>query len=1103
MSHPNFTLFGMRGALALTAAGLALLASPSGASAQNNTRLLSDVSNAVPPLVMVLLDTSGSMEFERSTGTVPVCFNPGVDNFNPLSRVWARPRHVIAKEVFTGRFDGYYCERESRSLAPGFDDGYPIEHNVPKYTRQVRETGLLFLNRDLVRFGFMAFDSVPTSGDPFSYPNPPRLPETDLWNLGARGPAASHSPLIDFGDLSSPRVGVQRSEQLENAILNFIPFGSTPIAALFRDLNTFLATDPQVQNDIFRACRGRDVILVTDGQPTFDDCAPGEDDRNTARCAGYPYKTSLEELAELTVTHDVRVHVIGFDLAEADRKPCRGVNNIRDLPEDIECIHQLAMVGGTDSNDDPDDNTAAYIANNQVELTRELTKIINKIVDGTTARTKVATTRRTSTRNTNAGSYQFSSAFDLDPDFHLWRGRLERVESKCVNGALRVSDAINFGDALNTRDPNTRKVLTTLLDRNRLTQEISTGFIVENGRKEIRLNRAISTLDPLINATDRNATFEANVIEGVGFDQIVDLLDGSAPDRRPTSLADRRVLGDIFHSNPTIVGGPELSLNIPGYTRFANFVNPINNPRTTTVYVGSNDGTLHAFDAESDNGDELWSYLPIELQRRIYLQKATHIFGVDGSPVINDVRMFRGPGDQLPADVVDPVNNSQSRDNSGFNDVWDSVAVTGLRGGGRSYFALSVASPTTPRFLWELNPEVERRKLQVSNNDFFRSVSVDMSPSTPTIGLAYGEVALGVVVRASQNGDKFERGVAIVPGGLPANISTPGSVGKAIYVIDLNDGEIIRRFTTYNNDPNQPFRAAVTGAVAAHNDFPGKVLTRAFVGDASGRLLRVDLRSTNPADWTVKIFHDAFQGQDDTVRQPIFLRPAIATNAAGELVVLYGTGDIDDIESRKTGNAIFSLTERVRFVQNQFNVDAFLAVLNFKYTFSGAEKLTGSPLIFDSTAYFPTFVPNSTACSVGNGRVYGIDFNQTDENGNVLGRFDGGDDQFNPNNGGPNLRLNSGRAFFDLPAGTVIFGLEIAQKPACTPDVPDQLQNDNVGIQSFQAENLQQNLELVAQVGNNTNVGQLGPRSAINTLKFKLNRPPSAIFPLSWSSVLD
>lgn len=1087
--------------------GILLLGVVSPVSAQNDG--LTDVGSVAQPIVMILLDTSGSMEFVTAdsesgstTGVFPVCFDSTDPNSgDPLDQEWDRPRHVIAKEVLTGRFEDYYCEEVSRSLPPVFDDGYPVPHFEPRFSRRLEDTGLIFLNRELVRFGFMSFDSDRSGspGDPFNFPLEGSGGESLIWNLGARGPDATDSPLIAVGDLKNRTAGRRTAEQIQASIANFIPFNSTPLAALFHDLDFYLKTDDDIVNDEFQACRRREVILITDGQPSFDECTPGGDDEGKDFCRDYPYKTTLQEISDVVAEENVAVHVIGFNLSEEDSKPCTGGETLGDgvNGDNVACIHQMAYVGNTDSNEDApggsEDNVFAYVANNQLELTRDLTRILNQALIGTTARTRTSTTGRTNFRDVSGGTYQFGAAFDVDVTSHLWRGRLERTERRCAGGALLDPVTIDYGELLNEKDPASRVIYTPLLDPDNEEAAPQDAYLTQNGSELINFAQQRTTLRTVIADDDLDDAFNTGVLPGTDIAEIQALARGER-DRAG------RVLGGIFHSNPVIVGGPELSLNIPGYQTFANAVNPVDDPRRTMVYVGANDGTLHAFNAEYDPADdpvdELWAFLPQELQQRLYLQKATRINGVDGSPLVGDVRLFRGAN--KPADVVDPVGDSV-QDTSQFFDIWDTVLIAGLRTGGRSYFSLSVADPEEPRFLWELNPETERRTLAFSS-DKVTTVSVDLTPSEPLIGLAVGEPAMGTVLMTDDDDVRFERGIAILPGGQPASQGNPGDVGKVIFVVDLATGEVLRRFTTYNNNDSTPIEFPVTGSVAAHDNFPGKILTRAFVGDAGGRLLRIDLRSDKPENWSVDVFHDAFEDSDDDARQPIFLRPAVATNRAGQLVILYGSGDIDDLENRREDNALFSLTEVINF-DDGFFVESFKAEVNWKLTFEGSEKLTGSPIIFNSVAYFPTFVPNNTPCENGNGRIYAVDFNQANDGGNVIGKLDGGDDQFDDENLG--LTLNNDNVFFDLAAGSVVFGLEIAPVPFCSPDIPENINDFDINSNQVQQNSDPNQLQLVAQTGGN-DTGRLGDvNSRINTLRFNLNRPPSAVFPRSWSVLLD
>ena len=138
------------------------------------------------------------------------------------------------------------------------------------------------------------------------------------------------------------------------------------------------------------------------------------------------------------------------------------------------------------------------------------------------------------------------------------------------------------------------------------------------------------------------------------------------------------VLGDIVGSQPVFVGVPFANYQDPGYGAFIN----ANVNRTPMVYVGANDGMLHAFFAMSDStdtrrGQEAWAVIPQGVLPNLYhladyYYNTNHHFYVDGSPVASD--------------VYDGSN-------------WHTLLVGGLNDGGTSYYALDVTDPSAPKAL--------------------------------------------------------------------------------------------------------------------------------------------------------------------------------------------------------------------------------------------------------------------------------------------------------------------------------------------------------------------------------------------------------------------
>lgn len=133
------------------------------------------------------------------------------------------------------------------------------------------------------------------------------------------------------------------------------------------------------------------------------------------------------------------------------------------------------------------------------------------------------------------------------------------------------------------------------------------------------------------------------------------------------------MLGDIVGSAPFFVGASKSSMADDGYLAFKT----AQANRKGVVYVGSNDGMLHAFDAAT--GDELWAFIPTAVRSDIYKLAdvsftTDHRFFVDGSPVAADVYA---------------------------SGTWRTILVFGLGAGGKSYVAMDVTNPSSPSLLWE------------------------------------------------------------------------------------------------------------------------------------------------------------------------------------------------------------------------------------------------------------------------------------------------------------------------------------------------------------------------------------------------------------------
>src|SRR5450830_573215 len=146
-----------------------------------------------------------------------------------------------------------------------------------------------------------------------------------------------------------------------------------------------------------------------------------------------------------------------------------------------------------------------------------------------------------------------------------------------------------------------------------------------------------------------------------------------------------KLLGDIINSSVVYSGKPAAGYTENAYSTF--YSN--NASRTAAVYVGANDGMLHAFNAST--GAELFGYIPSWM--------STKLSALTGTSYANNHQSYV---DGLPAVAEACVGASHTL--SATTCTWKSVLVSGTGGGGQGLFALDVTDPTAfsaSKVMWE------------------------------------------------------------------------------------------------------------------------------------------------------------------------------------------------------------------------------------------------------------------------------------------------------------------------------------------------------------------------------------------------------------------
>ena len=338
-------------------------------------------------------------------------------------------------------------------------------------------------------------------------------------------------------------------------------------------------------------------------------------------------------------------------------------------------------------------------------------------------------------------------------------------------------------------------------------------------------------------------------------------------------------LGDIINSAPVFVGPPHDPLNVD--SAFQSFASS-NAGRNPVVYVGANDGMLHAFDAAT--GAELFAYVPAALIDRLPRLSALsydHRYYVDGHVAVADVEI---------------------------GGSWRTVLV-GFNGhGGQSMYVLDVTDPTS----------FDRSDVLFELSDL----------DDPDLGYVIGQQAQ---IRKMENGKYaaiFGNGYNNTEndGRVPARALAPGAdlndglqdaeilfnEGSAALFVVYLDGSGYAKLDTGSVGTTTPNGLSAPSAI----DWDGNgAVDHVYAGDLNGDVWSFDLTAANDASWSVG--YSGLPMFDGSADQPITTRPAVAVHPEGRAqgtLVYVGTGKYlersDDAQVGVPAQAIYAVNDR-------------------------------------------------------------------------------------------------------------------------------------------------------------------------------------------------
>ena len=600
---------------------------------------------------------------------------------------------------------------------------------------------------------------------------------------------------------------------------------STP--GLVAQAHAYFNTNPPSSNGCTAT---KYLLLLTDGLPTMDLGGNAWPPLGSAAAAGYGVNATFNSDGSLGSTNDqaltdtinqlkalntagVKTYIVGLGA---------GVNPALN-PTAAATLTAMAVAGGTGT---------YFAATDPVTLTNDLQSILATILAATQSVASVAVNSTGLSTNSVVYQSQFLSS-DSNQD---WTGNLYAFPVSTTGVVATVPSDAQWAAAtqLDLQNWNTGRL-------------IATWDPVAAAGIPFRWNPSTTATSGIASSTTMGQDFATFLPDPNGQDVLQFLRGSSAQEVRNGGQFRNRThkLGDIVFSNPAYVGAPAANNLNSSYVGFAN----TNASRPPVIYVGADDGMLHAFDAVT--GNERFAYIPtgvfsnlINLVSPYY--NSRHLFFVDGSPTTADV---------------------QFADNS-----WHTVLMGTEGAGGKSVFALDVTNPAT------ITTEAQLASAVLWD---FTDTDLGLTYANPAVA-NYGSTQLVFLGNGydSTNEKPFlyalnpQTGTIYNNGGSSAKIDLCAAVPTAC---------------------NLALPNGLSSAVAVNSaGQPAAGANIVYAGDLQGNLWRVDISNANPSLWSVSVLLKAHDPSGNA--QPITTAPVVTLNPRypqipGSLVFV-GTGQL-------------------------------------------------------------------------------------------------------------------------------------------------------------------------------------------------------------------
>ncbi|MFZ6845988.1 pilus assembly protein [Undibacterium sp. RuTC16W] len=603
---------------------------------------------------------------------------------------------------------------------------------------------------------------------------------------------------------------------------------------------------------------------------------------------------------------------------------------------------------GTTTGNDPSNY---FLASNPKKMMAAIDKIFAAIATGGGTLSGVGISSTSASDN----------PFVYEPGFNAekWTGSLlKKSATSSTSSAIWDAGIILTGDAgknIPPTKPANRKIYTSKVDANGSLSTVEFTYTLSNFSASNLL--ALNT-NPHTTVVDNLANDRINYLRGErSLEQVKDAQTGNV-----TGIFRSRngVLGDIVNSAPLYYGAPAQNISEVGYTAFYNNYAS----RQKAVYVGSNDGMLHAFNAV--DGSELFGFIPNALLPKInqltdpyYVHQAF----VDGKMTVRDAYA---------------------------NGSWKTILASGMGAGAKGIFALDVTDPanfsSNGGAIWEFS--------DANDNDMGYVLNPPIIAKFQTGTNTNGQPIYGNFVIVSSGYNNYD-----------SNVNATGDGALFVLSLDKKPGDpwaLNSNYFKYKTAITTPTERNGLGTPTAITGGDGAV-KYVYAGDLQGNLWRFDfsLGKITSAISPKSIFTAKIGSAPP---QPITTQPRAIYAPGGGYIIYFGTGKYLELED--TDPTKYQVNSYYAILDTTYNVVPDRSVLeprtatasgngfvisgnSFVYGVTAGTKMgwyldfynsnvTGersvtTSAIAGNNLFFNSLILSTDPCTGGTGRKYQLD----------------------------------------------------------------------------------------------------------------------------------